>query len=156
MATARRLAHVTYLSERGMAAKFPRAEPDGWAAVDDATTWLAPTYDVERYLEHQAAIFLKRFDPWSYLYLTRVMDAFDPFGSGPVTLDPRTSALVLSFDSDWRFGTEHSVALASGLRAGGLTDVREHVIASTWGHDSFLLDVPDYLEHVRAFVRPSP
>jgi homoserine O-acetyltransferase len=152
MATARRLAHVTYLSERGMAKKFTRAEPEGWAAVDDAATWLAPAYDVERYLEHQAEIFLERFDPWSYLYLTRVMDAFDPFGSGPVALDPRTRALVLSFDSDWRFGTEHSAALASGLRAGGLIDVREHVVASPWGHDSFLLDVPEYLELVRAFV----
>ena len=151
MATARRLAHVTYLSERGMAEKFTRAEPQGWAAVDSAAVWLAPTYDVETYLEHQAEVFLHRFDPWSYLYLTRVMDAFDPFASA-VSLDPRTSALVLSFDSDWRFGTEHSEALAAGLRSGGLTDVREHVVASPWGHDSFLLDVPEYLEHVRAFV----
>ena len=52
-------------------------------------TWLAPAYDVERYLEHQAEIFLERFDPYSYLYLTRIMDAFDPFGSEPVALDPR-------------------------------------------------------------------
>jgi homoserine O-acetyltransferase len=153
MATARRLAHVTYLSERGMAQKFARAEPDGWAAVDDARTWLAPAYDVESYLEHQAAIFLERFDPFSYLYLTRIMDAFDPFGgSEPVVLDPRTRALVVSFDSDWRFGTEHAVVVAAGLRAGGLTDVAEHVVASPWGHDSFLLDVPEYLELVRAFV----
>lgn len=152
MATARRLAHVTYLSERGMAQKFPRAEPDGWAAVDDARRWLAPAYDVESYLEHQAEIFLARFDPFSYLYLTRIMDAFDPFGAGPVALDPSSRALVVSFDSDWRFGTEHSVALAAGLRAGGLTDVREHVVASPWGHDSFLLDVPEYLELVRSFV----
>jgi homoserine O-acetyltransferase len=152
MATARRLGHVTYLSERGMAQKFPRAEPDGWAAVGDAREWLAPAYDVESYLEHQAEVFLARFDPLSYLYLTRIMDAFDPFGAGPVALDPRTRALVVSFDSDWRFGTEHSVALAAGLRAGGLTDVQEHVVASPWGHDSFLLDVPEYLELVRAFA----
>ena len=153
MATARRLAHITYLSERGMAEKFTRAEPEGWARVADAETWLAPAYDVETYLEHQAAVFLERFDPYSYLYLTRVMDAFDPFG-GPQAprLDPSTRALVVSFDSDWRFGTEHSRALAAGLRAGGLTEVAEHVVASPWGHDSFLLDVPEYLELVRAFV----
>ena len=149
MATAR---HVTYLSERGMAEKFTRAEPPGWAEVDDAATWLAPAYDVETYLEHQARIFLERFDPYSYLYLTRIMDAFDPFGHGPVALDPATRALVVSFDSDWRFGTEHSRALAAGLRANGLTAVEEHVVASDWGHDSFLLDVPEYLELVRAFV----
>jgi homoserine O-acetyltransferase len=152
MATARRLAHITYLSEQGMAAKFTRAEPDGWDRVSDGATWLAPTYDVESYLEHQAAIFLQRFDPWSYLYLTRIMDAFDPFGAGPVALDPATRALVVSFSSDWRFGTEHSRALAAGLRANGLTDVAEHEVASPWGHDSFLLDVPEYLDLVRAFV----
>jgi homoserine O-acetyltransferase/O-succinyltransferase len=153
LATARRLAHVTYLSERGMAEKFTRAEPPGWDRVDDARAWLAPTYDVETYLEHQAAIFLERFDPYSYLYLTRIMDAFDPFGGPePVVLDPATRALVVSFDSDWRFGTEHSRALAAGLRAGGLTAVEEHVVASSHGHDSFLLDVPEYLELVRAFT----
>jgi homoserine O-acetyltransferase len=135
-----------------MAAKFDRAEPDGWAAVGDAREWLAPAYDVETYLEHQAKIFLERFDPYSYLYLTRIMDAFDPFAGGDVVLDPATRALVVSFDSDWRFGTEHSVAVAAGLRAAGLEDVDERVVASPWGHDSFLLDVPEYLEAVRRFV----
>jgi homoserine O-acetyltransferase len=151
LATARRLAHVTYLSEPGMAEKFDRAEPPGWAAVDDAARWLGPAYDVEGYLEHQASIFLERFDALSYLYLTRIMDAFDPF-AGPVTLSSSSRALVLSFDSDWRFGTEHSVAVAAGLRAGGLGEVVEQVVASPWGHDSFLLDVPEYLEAVRRFV----
>jgi homoserine O-acetyltransferase len=153
LATARRLAHVTYLSEPGMAAKFDRAEPEGWAGVGDAARWLAPAYDVESYLEHQAAVFLARFDALSYLYLTRIMDAFDPFGAGAVAPDPATRALVVSFTSDWRFGTEHSAALAAGLRAGGLSAVEEHVVASPWGHDSFLLDVPEYLDVVRAFVR---
>ncbi|HEY4098485.1 MAG TPA: homoserine O-acetyltransferase, partial [Baekduia sp.] len=151
LATARRLAHVTYLSEEGMARKFTRAEPAGWASVDDGARWLDPAYDVETYLEHQAAIFLARFDALSYLYLTRIMDAFDPFGA-PVTLDPAARALVVAFDSDWRFGPEHSVALAAGLRAGGLGVVDERLVASPWGHDSFLLDVPEYLDAVREFV----
>jgi homoserine O-acetyltransferase len=151
LATARRLAHVTYLSEEGMADKFDRAEPEGWSAVGDAARWLGPAYDVEGYLEHQAAIFLERFDALSYLYLTRIMDAFDPFGA-PVALSGAARALVLSFSSDWRFGTEHAVAVAAGLRAGGLGAVVEDVIPSPWGHDSFLLDVPEYLDAVRAFV----
>lgn len=155
LATARRLAHVTYLSEEGMAAKFGRVEPDGWAGEADGARWLAPAYDVESYLEHQASIFLARFDALSYLYLTRVMDAFDPFAA-PVALDPATRALVVSFTSDWRFGTEHATALAAGLRAGGLREVAEHVVASPWGHDSFLLDVPEYLGLVREFVAAAP
>jgi homoserine O-acetyltransferase len=156
LATARRLAHVTYLSEDGMARKFAREEPDGWAGVDDGARWLAPAYDVESYLEHQARVFLARFDALSYLYLTRVMDAFEPFGggaaSGAAPFGADTRALVVSFTSDWRFGTEHSRALAAGLKRRGLERVEGHVVASPWGHDSFLLDVPEYLDLVRRFV----
>jgi homoserine O-acetyltransferase len=156
LATARRLAHVTYLSEDGMARKFGRAEPEGRAGVQDARAWLAPSYDVETYLEHQAAIFLERFDALSYLYLTRIMDAFDPFNNGawsdPVLATATTRAQVIAFTSDWRFGPEHSVAVRRGLRKAGLRAVESHVVASPWGHDSFLLDLPDYLDRVRAFV----
>jgi homoserine O-acetyltransferase len=134
-----------------MARKFARAEPDGWERVDDARRWLGGAYDVESYLDHQAATFLDRFDALSYLYLTRVMDAFDPF-AGAARVDPATRALVVSFDSDWRFGTEHADRLAAGLRAAGATKVEELVVASPWGHDSFLLDVPDYLDAVRRFL----
>jgi hypothetical protein len=30
--------------------------------------------------------------------------------------------------------------------------VDERLVASPWGHDSFLLDVPEYLDAVREFV----
>ena len=40
---------------------------------------LRSDYEVEHYLDHQAEIFLARFDPLTYLYLSRVMDYFDPF-----------------------------------------------------------------------------
>ena len=36
-------------------------------------------FEVESYLDHQASSFLERFDANSYLYLSRVMDYFDPF-----------------------------------------------------------------------------
>jgi homoserine O-acetyltransferase len=151
LALARRLAHITYLSEAGMAQKFPRPEPEGFAQTGDAARWLDVTYDVESYLEHQAAIFLDRFDALSYLYLTRIMDPFAPFADGR-RLDPATRALVLSFSSDWRFGPEHARAVAAGLRTAGAGTVVEAVIASPWGHDSFLLDLPEYLDTVRSFV----
>jgi homoserine O-acetyltransferase len=152
LAFARRLAHITYLSADGMARKFTRAEPPGWAAVGDAARWLDSAYDVESYLDHQASTFLARFDALSYLYLTRVMDAFDPFAQS-VTVDPGVRALVVSFTSDWRFGTEHSQRLAAGLRAAGAGTVRAEVVTSPWGHDSFLLEVTDYLDAVAGFVR---
>jgi homoserine O-acetyltransferase/O-succinyltransferase len=149
LSIARRLAHITYLSAAGMAEKFARDEPEP-APPDDARAWLATRYDVEGYLDHQAASFLERFDALSYLYLTRIMDAFDPFAT-PRRADADARALVVAFDTDWRFGPDHARVIADGLRRSGAV-VEEALIASTAGHDAFLLDVPDHLAAVRAFV----
>jgi len=146
MAFARMMAHITYLSEQGMELKFARERrAEGPMRMDS-------DFEVEHYLDHQAEIFLARFDPLTYLYLSRVMDYFEPFAEGPSR--PDTRFLVLSFDSDWRFGTEHSRHLAGELEALG-ADVRRHEVASPWGHDSFLMDVPGYQQTVAAFLLES-
>ena len=112
---------------------------------------LGSDYEVEHYLDHQAAIFLARFDPGTYLYLSRVMDYFDPFGEEGVRA-PATRFQLISFCSDWRFGTEHSVRMAEWLRA-HRRSVEHHEVESPWGHDSFLMDVPEYHAFVREFIR---
>jgi homoserine O-acetyltransferase/O-succinyltransferase len=125
--------------------KFQRAR-----RVPDAAMTLGSDYEVEHYLDHQAAIFLARFDPHTYLYLSRVMDYFDPFAVAYERV-PSTRYQLISFSSDWRFGTEHSRHLEAELRARGAS-VERHEVASPWGHDSFLMDVPEYHAHVRAFL----
>jgi homoserine O-acetyltransferase/O-succinyltransferase len=145
MDVARMMAHITYLSEEGMERKFQRAR-----RVPDADMTLHSDFEVEHYLDHQAKIFLARFDPGTYLYLSRVMDYYDAFGDQRPA-PPSTRYLLVSFSSDWRFGTEHSVIIAQQLRALGV-DVNHHEVDSPWGHDSFLMDVPEYHEHVRNFV----
>jgi homoserine O-acetyltransferase len=105
-------------------------------------------FEVEHYLDHQAEIFLARFDPGTYLYLSRVMDYFDPFAEGG---RPGTRYLAVSFSSDWRFGTEHSLEIVRGLEALG-ADVRHVEVESPWGHDSFLMEVPGYQELVADFL----
>ncbi len=72
MDVARMMAHITYLSEEGMERKFQRAR-----RVPDAEMTLHSDFEVEHYLDHQAKIFLARFDPGTYLYLSRVMDYYD-------------------------------------------------------------------------------
>ena len=149
MAFARMMAHITYLSEQGMELKFGRARrAEGPMTMDS-------DFEVEHYLDHQAAIFLARFDPLTYLYLSRVMDYFDPFAEmqTPPTR-PDTRFLVISFDSDWRFGTEHSRHLTRELETLG-ADVRRHEVESPWGHDSFLMDLPEYHGLVTAFLGES-
>jgi homoserine O-acetyltransferase len=141
LSVARMMAHITYLSEEGMRLKFGRRRAERGPAP--STMSLVPEFEVERYLQHQGETFLLRFDALSYLYLTRVMDEFDPFE------DPRgigqigTRMRAISFDSDWRFGSEHSRFIESTLREAGV-DVDHVEIRSPWGHDSFLLAEPEY------------
>jgi homoserine O-acetyltransferase len=84
------------------------------------------------------------------------MDYFDPFAPGSPLLGnlPRvdTRFLVVSFDSDWRFPTAHSEAMARVLTDGG-AGVEQYEVESPWGHDSFLMEVPVYLRLVRGFLR---
>jgi homoserine O-acetyltransferase len=145
LATARMLAHITYLSEVGMERKFARARRGSGMT-------LGSDFEVEHYLDHQAEVFLARFDPLSYLYLSRVMDYFEPFADprAPDRVGP-TRFLLVSFDSDWRFGPAHSARIERELAARG-GDVRHVTVASPWGHDSFLLDVPEYHAAVAAHL----
>lgn len=136
LAIARMVGHITYLSEADMERRFPDRRQVG------------------SYLDHQGAIFVARFDANTYLVLSRTMDTFD------LLADPGALAglgadgprfLVLSFDSDWRFPTAHSVELAAALRAAGATVTATEISAPN-GHDSFLMAIPAYHAAIRAFL----
>ncbi len=149
---ARMIAHITYLSEESMRKKFGRRIQ----GADEPRRIFGVDFEVESYLQHQGESFLKRFDANSYLYLTRVMDYFDPFGDDPIAVAERlkkvrTRFLVLSFDTDWRFDTAHSRQLVRQLSAHRVP-VTFREIASPWGHDSFLLVVPEYHRTVETFL----
>ena len=117
---------------------------------------------MESYLNHQGEAFLNRFDALSYLYLTRVMDYFDAFADidtgspGDAFTSVRgagTKFCVLSFDTDWRFDTEHSRRIAhvlDGPAAGHLPQIASVV------HDSFPPAIPAYHDTIRAFSSAHP
>lgn len=146
---ARMMAHITYVSPESMEHKFGRERSS--SGLD----WrLGPDFEVERYLQHQGETFLLRFDALSYLYLTRLLDYFDPFAD-PETAErlARTSTRfqLTSFNTDWRFDTSQSVRIAEQLRRHGVAvDIAE--IDSPFGHDSFLLEPEGYHERVSAFL----
>ncbi len=140
LSVARRLGHVTYLSAESMRRKFDRRRRGG----PGAQMTMGSDFEVEHYLDHQGESFVERFDALSYLYLTRLMDYFDPFADPTLDLARvSTRFLAVSFDSDWRFGSEHSRHLVRSLSAGGV-EARHVEIASPWGHDSFLLEGEEY------------
>lgn len=157
---ARMMAHLTYMSEEALRRKFDRARRNG-AGPGDLPMTFADDFEVEHYLTHQGEVFPQRFDALSYLYLTRVMDYFAPFEetdpAHPLDLSAVDTAFqLISFDTDWRFGTDHSLFMLEQLRAGGVRAEHEE-ISSPWGHDSFLLEVPAYHEAVARFLRaPAP
>jgi homoserine O-acetyltransferase/O-succinyltransferase len=150
LAIARMMAHITYLSDEGLTEKFDRrlqAESGPGMGFD-------VDFQVESYLRHQGESFLDRFDALSYLYLSRVMDYFDPFADPAAVrriAEAGAECLVISFDSDWRFSTAHSRRIVRTLEQGRVP-VSFREIRSPWGHDSFLLEPPGYHETIAAFL----
>lgn len=151
LAVARMMAHITYLSEESMRRRFGRRFQNG----DEPNVGFDVDFQVESYLQHQGASFLRRFDANSYLYLTRVMDYFDPFADPEAVAAAlgasRTRFLVLSFDSDWRFDTAHSMEIVRTLAAHD-APVSFREIPSPHGHDSFLLAGAEYHRTVATFL----
>jgi homoserine O-acetyltransferase len=146
---ARMMAHITYVSAGSLDTRFGRRRR---SRGDDWT--LGPDYEVEHYLQHQGTVFLDRFDALSYLYLTRLLDYFDPFadpGTAEALRRTRTRFQLTSFDSDWRFDTTQSLALAAQLTSLGVQ--ADHAeLASPFGHDSFLLEPPGYHDRIAGFL----
>ena len=152
LAVARMAAHITYLSESALHRKFGRNLQDRAAR----TFSFDADFQVESYLRHQGAIFVERFDPNSYLYMTRAMDYFDlaaDYGGSLASAfkGSRTRFCVVSFTSDWLFPTSDLRALVRALNAGGAS-VSFVEIETDRGHDAFLLDVPELFDTTRGFI----
>jgi homoserine O-acetyltransferase len=152
LAVARMGAHITYLSEGALHRKFGRALQNREAP----TFTFDADFQIESYLRHQGSSFVERFDPNSYLYVTRAMDYFDLAADYDGTLAKAfrgspTRFLVMSFTSDWLFPTRDSRAIVHALNAGG-AQVGFVEIESDKGHDAFLLDEPEMFTAARAFL----
>jgi len=136
---ARMIGHITYLSEEGMRKKFGRELRSAETYSYDFNSEFA----VETYLDHQGRNFVDRFDANSYLYITKASDYFDlerDYGSlSRAFADVRARFLVVSFSSDWLFTPAQSEAIVDALATNG-RDVSFCNIASSYGHDAFLLE----------------
>jgi homoserine O-acetyltransferase len=149
MSIARMMAHITYMSESALGAKFGR-EPQRAGL----TPGFGVDFAIESYLHHQAETFLDRFDALSYLYLSRVMDYFDPFadpGATAALAANPADCLICSFSSDWRFSSAQSKRVVARLVGAGVP-VTYREIESGVGHDSFLMSIPQYDAVVRTFL----
>lgn len=154
MGVARMVGHVTYLSAGAMNEKFGRRLQ---FADDIRYTVTEPEFEVESYLRHQAASFVKRFDANTYLYTSRALTYFDiarQHGGGSLTRaleDVSARTLLIAFSSDWLYPPAASQEIEDALRALG-KPVECHVIDAAYGHDCFLLEEARQTPIIRRFL----
>jgi homoserine O-acetyltransferase len=142
LAVARMVGHVTYLSEFAMTRKFGR-KPQIQPQTDEDSP---ADFSVEGYLHHQGQSFVKRFDPNSYLYLTKALDQFELFENVPVAdalRRVRAHFLVISFASDWLYPPPQSRDLVRLLKRANVP-VTYINLETEYGHDSFLIENPAF------------
>jgi len=151
LSLARMLGHITYLSDAAMREKFGRELRNGAISFD-----FNVEFQVESYLNYQGEVFSKNFDANTYLLMTRALDYFDPAQDYDHDLrkalaQAKARFLVLSFTTDWRFSPERSREIVEALLA-ARKQVTYADIECPQGHDSFLLDVPRYINLFKAYM----
>jgi homoserine O-acetyltransferase len=155
LAVARMVGHITYMSDESMKTKFGRR----LRARENVGFSFDVDFEVESYLRYRGSQFVSRFDANSYLYITKAMDYFDLTGGSAELEDALAPAKcafqVISFSSDWLYPSYQSQEMVRALQALG-RDVSYTEIQANYGHDSFLMDVAEQTEIVRAFLNRMP
>ncbi len=141
LALARAIAMCTYKSAELFAERYGR-RPNARGGEDPARM-LPHRFDVGGYLDYQGQIFVKRFDPNSYLYISKAMDTYQ-LGATPAEAEAtlrriRAAVTLVGISSDWLFPAADVKALAAQLQAAGVA-VEYLELASAHGHDAFLAD----------------
>jgi homoserine O-acetyltransferase len=164
LSSARKLAHITYLSQQLMDAKFGREKRPEWLCADpDFRNALERNFgtffQVESYLQYQGEKFIQRFDANSYLHITLAMDEYD-IEERYASLDAAFASvvsrvLVVSLSGDWLFMPEQSEELVSALLRQKKPVSYCHLDAAA-GHDAFLTHTNDLRRVVKAFMPDNP
>ncbi len=151
LSVARMVGHITYMSEKSLDEKFGRRTQKG--------TELGYSFDtdfaVEAYLQHQGEKFVERFDPNTYLYITKALDYYDVADGYDSMHDAikRTKCpfLVLTISSDWLYTASQGMELVNVLRD-LQRDVEYRHVEASFGHDSFLVEVETMTTIVGGYI----
>ncbi len=136
---ARKMAMLTYKSEALLNQRHGRAPDRNGRAC----------FDVEGYLERQAAAFEARMDGATYAALTHAMDAFDVRGAA---WDAGMPALTfVGIASDWLFRPQDVEAAARRIAAHGVRSAYLE-FESIHGHDAFLAESAALADLLRPYV----
>ena len=142
--------HISYLSPHSMDSKFGRDYVDTDGLYD-----LFGRYEVDRYLDYNAANFSKFFDPVSYLYIIKAINIFD-LSQGYERLDEvlekfKSHLTLISFSSDMMFMPQEMKEIADTMSKIAKS-CEYHEIESDYGHDAFLVEVEKFEEIIKGVL----
>ncbi len=153
LSLARQIAMISYKSPELFAERYGR-QPN--RNGEDPRTSFDGRYDIGGYLDYQGEIFTRRFDPDSYLIITKLMDNFDlhiGYDSRQAALARITArVLLIGIESDWLFPPEEVEAVAAQMKAAQVA-VEYSKLITTHGHDGFLAEPEQFVPTVRAFLQ---
>ena len=159
---ARKIAHITYLSQQLMSAKFGREKRREWIEADadfqrSLENKFGTYFQIESYLEYQGEKFIQRFDANSYLHITLAMDEYDvadKYGSLEKAFDNISSRMmVVSLSGDWLFTREQSTEMVKAMVSTNKRVSYFHLEGEA-GHDAFLTHIDDLKRIINAFLTP--
>jgi homoserine O-acetyltransferase len=140
---ARMLGHITYLSDDVMGRKFGRKIKNTNYQYN-----LNTEFEIESYLNYQGDKFANEFDANTYIRMTKALDYFDPTNGNKKKLSAvfkkiKSSFLIISFTSDWRFSPKRSKEIVKALLDNNISVSYAEIIATS-GHDAFLMSDDRY------------
>ena len=144
---------IAYLSPDLFNRKFSRdyVETDGLYE-------LFGRFEIEKYLEHNSYSFPKFFDPLSYLYICKTINIFDA-GRNKDSLEESFTKIegklhLIAFKDDMLFFPEEMEQIKDiMIKIGKKEQVTFKLVDSSSGHDSFLVEVEKFEEHVKNVLK---
>ena len=147
MKTARAIALLSYRNYH----TYSTAQHGPTAATKEASID-AQIFNAETYQRYQGEKLAKRFNAFSYYFLSKGMDAHDVGrgrGSASKALQQiKAHTLVISIQSDILFPVEEGRFLAAHI-----PDAIFQLIDSPYGHDGFLLEFDQITNAIRNFLK---
>ena len=156
LAQARKLAHITYLSEEMMKEKFGRRRRTGAAdPAEESASDIRTQFEVESYLNYQGRKFTDRFDANSYLLITRAMDEYDLKAGFKTTADSvarsQSRTLIVALSGDWLFLPSQARKLSKAFFL-AKKDLSYFCLSAPAGHDAFLTHIDELIGVLRNFL----
>ena len=149
---ARMLGHITYLSDDVMGQKFGRKTKNTNYQYN-----LNTEFEIESYLNYQGDKFANEFDANTYIRMTKALDYFDPTNGNKKKLSTvfkkiKSSFLIISFTSDWRFSPKRSKEIVKALLDNNISVSYAEIIATS-GHDAFLMSDDRYHDILGSYFK---